>query len=371
MRWSTGGSRPATGNGDPDGETPGHSADAAQIQALLSELSRARLAISADLSAAAGALDDSRPDVASDMVAGARRELGGLLDPARRPGNTNPLVGTPASVPDGEGAGSDAGAPRPRRRLARALAGAAALVVAIAVVPQLTRGSSHPAQGATAAAPSPAIELASSEFARLSQRLTAADASPAAILAAGRSWHSAIARDLPAVAGRPGIASKAVTMLRLERTLLLVSPALQAPQNRTVAVTLAQSSDSLLAQLRRLAQPQVLALLPAAIQALPLSVPSKPTAPLAGARPVPVTGAAAPAGTSPAPAPAGPHPAAVNPTMPQQPSQPSPAPSVGSGLPVPVPPLPSTLGQGSGGGAQSGGLSQTVGNVLNGLGLGG
>ena len=37
---------------------------------------------------------------------------------------------------------------------------------------------------------------------------------------------------------------------------------------------------------------------------------------------------------------------------------------------VPLP-LPSTLGQLTGGGTDSGSLGQTVGNVLNGLGLGG
>ncbi len=370
MRWSTGGSRAATGNGDADGETAGHCADAAQIRALLHELSRARLAVSADLSAAAGALDDDRPDVASDMVAGARRELVDLLDPQRREGHPKPLGGVSESGSGADSAAPDPDGRRPRHRLARSLAAAAALVVAIAVVPQVTRSSGHPAPGAAAAAPSPSIELASSEFATLSQRLTAADASPAAILAAGRSWHSAIARDLPTVAGQLSTAGAAVTMLRLERTLLQVSPTLRAPQNRTVATALATASDSLLVQLRRLASPRVLAILPAAIQALPLSSPSKPTSPLAGATPAPATNAA---GTAPTQAPAGPDTGAANPTVPLPPGQPSPAPALGSGPPLPVPqlPLPSTLGRLTDGGAQSGGLRQTVGNVLNGLGLGG
>ena len=166
---------------------------------------------------------------------------------------------------------------------ARALAGAAALAVAIAVLPQITGSSSSHRSPAAAGAPSPAIHLASSEFTVLSKQLIAADASPAAILAAGRSWQSAVTRDLPSAASAPASASDLVTMLRAERTLLQVSPTLHAPQNRAVATTLATQSDSLLAQLRRLADPQVLAILPAAIQALPISAPAKPTTPVAGA----------------------------------------------------------------------------------------
>jgi hypothetical protein len=349
---------------------PDQPTDAAQIQALLHELSRVRLAVSADLSGAAGALDDNRPDVASDMVAGARRELAELLDPAREKYHPKALVSargasddeSPMEAPERNGRS-------PRHRLGRALAGAAALAVAIAVVPQMTRGSSHPSTGATAAAPSPSMELASSQFAMLSERLAAADASPAAILAAGRSWQAAISRNLPAVAGQAEVASTAVTMLRLERTLLQVSPTLRAPQNRTVAVTLAAASDRLLRQLRSLADPQVLAILPAAIQALPLS-PSKPTVPVTGATPAPTTAPAVASGTSAQP-PGGPQAAPTNPAAPQAPTQPTSAPSLGSGLPVPQLPLPSALGQLTGGGTQGDGLSQTVGQVLSGLGLGG
>jgi hypothetical protein len=357
VRWSIGASRAATGFGDADGETPGHSAEVAQIKALLSELSRARLAVSADLSAAAGALDDDRPDVASDMVAGARRELAGLLEPAAR----DRVVDEPdLDVSRGRGG--------PRHLLGRALAGAAALAVAIAVLPQITGSSSSHRSPAAAGAPSPAMHLASSEFTVLSKQLIAADASPAAILAAGRSWQSAVTRDLPSTASAPASASDLVTMLRAERTLLQVSPTLHAPQNRAVATTLATESDSLLAQLRRLADPQVLAILPAAIQALPISAPAKPTTPVAGATTAPTT-VAPPAGTTPAQPPTVPTTGGTNPTAPQAPTVP--APTVGPGVPVPPLPLPSTIGQLTGGGTQDGGLGQTVGDVLSGLGLGG
>jgi hypothetical protein len=376
VRWSIGGSRAATGNGDADEATPGHSAEAAQIQELLSELSRVRLAVSADLSAAAGALDDDRPDVASDMMAGARRELRELLDPARPsrliPTPSTQLVSAGAETADDKQATPRGSGGGPRRHVARALAGAAALAVAIAVLPQIAGGnSSHRAPGAAAAArPSPAMRLASSEFTMFSKQLIAADASPATILAAGRAWQSAVTRDLPSAASQASSAADLVTMLRAERTLLQVSPTLRAPRNHAVAASLATESDSLLARLRQLASPQVLAILPAAIQALPISAPSKPTSPVAGATPA-TAAVTPPSGTTGGEVPTAPTTGATNPTAPQVSSGPVPAPTLDPGLLVPQLPLPSTLGQLTGGGTQDGGLGQTVGDVLSGLGLGG
>jgi hypothetical protein len=178
-----------------------------------------------------------------------------------------------------------------------------------------------------------------------------------------------VTRELPTAASQASSASDLVTMLRAERTLLQVSPTLHAPQNRAVAATLATGSDSLLARLRQLATPQILAILPAAIQALPISAPSKPAAPLAGATAAPAT-VTPPSGTTVTQPPTVPTTGATNPAAPQTSTGPVPAPTLAPGLPVPQLPLPS-LGQLTGGGTQGGGLGQTVGDVLNGLGLGG
>ena len=383
MRWSKGGSRAATGGGDPataanrpEGgagsgnrliESPNGN-DAAQIQALLHTLSQVRLAVSADLSAAAGALEDERADIAAEVIAGARGELADLRAQARgREHAPSPFPRKPAAPP----ARVPGEQPRrPSHRLARALAGAAALVVAIAVVPQITRGAGHPAPGAagvTAVQPSPDIRLASSEFTTLSRQLLAADAAPATILAAERSWQGAIAGSLPSASTSVTAASAIVTMLRRQRALILASPALRVPANRELATSLAASSQNLLARLRRLADPHVLAALPTVLGALPLPGPDATTAPAAGASPTPATsdaptGPTSSTGTGSLPTPADPGSSAPTPPLP------SPIPGPGQ---VPPVPLPSTLGQLTGGAAGDGDLGQTVGNVLNGLGLGG
>ncbi len=409
MRWSKGGSRAATGNGDAaaaanqpergaaagDPSINGLSAnEAAQIQALLHSLSQVRLAVSADLSAAAGALEDGRADIAADVIAGARGELAELRAGVRRRESVpSPF---PRKVPvtvAGAGAGaeqpvdadtrvSEQAYRRPRHRLASALAGAAALAVAIAVIPQVTRGSSHPstAAGAQAVQQSPDIRLASSEFTVLSHRLLAADAAPATILAAERSWQGAVSSSLPTASRNAATASSVVTMLRQERTLLFASPALRLPANQALATTLVNSSQNLLTQLRRLADEPVLAILPTVLNALPLPPGSIPTVTKVGAGPTPApsTGPASGSGTGvgsgtgtgtgiptqPAPSPGAPDPTAL----------PS-APASNSPLQLPVPtavptPVQSTLSQLTGG-AGAGDLGQTVGNLLNGLGLGG
>ena len=355
MRWPNGGQPAATGSGDAGLDSPDHSADAAEIRALLKHLSQTRLAVSADLSAAAGALEDDRADIAADMFAGVERELA-RLRAAARPAASSPV--SPAPLTDTAEPGRLGFS---RHRLARAVVGAAALAVAIAVVPQFA-SSSHSSTGAAASAPaSPSMSLVSSQFTALTQRLTAADASPAAILAAGRSWQSAVARDLPAAATSVSSASTVVTMLRVERTLVQASPTLRAPQNRSVAAALASGPNSLLIQLRSLASPQVLQTLPAVIQALPLATTTTPGTTTAAAGPV--TGATPAAGTKPAQPTLPTAPAAGATTPPAPAVSPTTAPAGG----VTLPPLPSTLGQLTG---DQGGLGQTVGNVLNGLGLG-
>ena len=90
----------------------------------------------------------------------------------------------------------------------------------------------------------------------LSKRLIAADASPAAILAAGRSWQSAVTRDLPSAASqaveRVGPSSRCCA-----RSAPCCRCRRRCARRRTdaVAASLATESDSLLARLRRLASP--------------------------------------------------------------------------------------------------------------------
>jgi hypothetical protein len=385
VRWSNGGSRAATSGSETAANGSGAD-DAAQIQALLHSLSQVRLAVSADLSAAAGALEDDRADIAADVIAGARRELAEFraaahrreFAPSRFPRKVPVVVGGSgaAEPPVASEFRIPAQGIRPRQRLVRALAGTAALAVVIAVVPQVVRGGSHPSNGATGAPQSPNIRLASSEFTVLSQRLLAADASPATIVAAERSWQGAVATSLPTASTNVATASAVVAMLREERALLLASPALRAPADRTLTTSLAASSQSLLTRLRQLADPQVLAILPTVLNALPLAVPSTTTAPSAGATPAPGTGTAPTgptsstgAGSGSLPTPTVQSTGATNPSAPPSaPASDGPLPDPGNVLPVP---LPSTLGQLTGGGTVSGGLGQTVGDVLQGLGLGG
>jgi hypothetical protein len=378
------------GPDDPAG-VASRASEAAEIQALLRSLSQVRLAVSADLSAAAGALEDDRPDIAADVLSGARGELAELRARVRRREHLpSPFPQKVAVSVGGSGTAAPAGdvelrvpdqeVRRPRHLLARALAGAGALAIAIAVIPQITRSSSHPSNGtagATAVQQSPDIRLASSEFTLLSQRLLAADASPATIVTAERSWQGAVASSLPAASANTATASAVVTMLQQERTLLAASPALRAPANQALATALAASSQGLLTRLRELAHPQVLAILPTVLRAVPLRPTSASAAPTPGATrtpgvPVTPTGPTSGTGTGAVPTPAVPSAGATDPSVPPS----APAPSGGPvQLPVPDPtqllpvPLPSTLGQLPGG--DDTGLDQTVGSLLNGLGLAG
>ena len=387
MRWSKGGSRAATGGGDaataasrPERgagagdrltEAPGGN-DAAEIQALLHALSQVRLAVSADLSAAAGALEDDRADIAADVIAGARGELAHLRAqvhrcehaPSPNPPNPRKPAAPPARVPGEQPR-------RPSHRLARALAGAAALVVAIAVVPQVTRGAGHPAPGAagvTAVQPSPDIRLASSEFTMLSRQLLAADAAPATILAAERSWQGALAaqparrvdqrhrslghRDHAPPAARPDT--------RVARAARAGEPATrELPGSELAEPARAAAPARRPARARR---PSERARRPSASRAGRhdgAELPAPPPRPATSDAP---TGPTSSTGTGSPPTPADPSTSAPNPPLP------SPIPGPGQ---VPPAPLPSTLGQLTGGAAGDGDLGQTVGNVLNGLGLGG
>ncbi len=85
MRGSNGGSGAGPGGdetkgaADPKGSaSPVGPASAADVEEMLRALSQVRLSISAELSAAAGALDAQRPDVAREIFAGATADLARL-----------------------------------------------------------------------------------------------------------------------------------------------------------------------------------------------------------------------------------------------------------------------------------------------------
>jgi hypothetical protein len=275
-----------------DSPVGGPPAEAQDIQELLAGLSLLRLSMSAELSAAAGALEDQRPDVAADLVGGARIDLEKLrasvarerareLAPAMVGAGpeAQPLADSPAE--------SDDAAPvervvLPARRgvslanwQGRILAGALALGLALTVLPHDGSGGSPAKQGAAEAQQQFAdIKLVSSEFSTLRETLQSKSPAVAGVLAAGRNWNTAVARSLPDASTNATTATQIVELLREERTLL-AAPALSTPELREATLQLSSSADSLFARLRALASSQVLAVLPVVLTALPL--PTTPT----------------------------------------------------------------------------------------------
>jgi hypothetical protein len=339
--------------GQADSDLP---ADATDIEELLRSLSLARLAMAAELSAAAGALDDQRPDVAADLVLGAQSDLRTL-----RAGVVTRQAKelAPAFLAAGGGAGESSSqqparseeppaTPRRSIRLGRwqgkVLAGALALGVSLLVLPHAGGGSTRqsPPAGA-AAAPQQIIDvkLVSSEFSTLRDALQARTVAAPIVLTAGRNWHSALALSLVTASTHTGTATEIVKMLREERALL-ASPAMRTPALRAAAVSLKANSDSLFARLRRLADTKVLAVLPQAITALPLPLPVTPTpttAPGTGTSPTPkpqVTPDPQPS-TGPTTVPTAPVPPVNVPTQPAPTAAPTTAPPV---APIPLPTLP-------------------------------
>jgi hypothetical protein len=320
----------------PVGEPPSEAQD---IQELLAGLSLLRLSMSAELSAAAGALEEQRPDVAADLVGGARIDLEKLrasvarerareLAPAMVGASpeTQPLADSP---PESDDAAPVERVVLPARRgvglgnwQGRILAGALAIGLALMVLPDGGSGGSPAKPGASEAQHQLAdIKLVSSEFSTLRETLLSESPAVASVLAAGLSWHTAVARSLPDASTNATTATQIVEFLREERTLL-AAPALGAPRLREATLQLSSSADSLFARLRALASSQVLAVLPVVLTALPL--PTTPTP--ATATEAPGTNIVQPPASTPTPAEKG------NPVSPANP-QPS--------FAVPSAPLPS------------------------------
>jgi hypothetical protein len=318
-------------------------ADARDVEELLANLSLLRLALSAELSAAAGALDDQRPEVAADIIGGARIDLAKLrVSVARRQARRT----VPALV---GGAPEHATHGRPRRKVAlgnwqgRILAGALAVGLALMALPHSRGGGDATVSGSASAGSAQAqsidVKLVSSEFSTLRETLQSKAPAAASILAAGANWHTAVARTLPSASTHAATATQIVALLREERALL-ATPAMGTPAMRQAASELQSSADGLFSQLRSLATTQVLAVLPDVITALPLPT-TTPSAPLPSQTPAPTT--------APTPEPtATTSPDQGTPVTPVTPAPPTTAPSVPSpvtvptlpALPIPLPSLP-------------------------------
>jgi hypothetical protein len=342
-------------------ESTGHSpvdelpADAQDIEQLLASLSLLRLAMSAELSAAAGALEEQRPDVAADLVDGAHVELQQLrasvssrrareLAPALVGGGPEEPLSAIGSRQDGDAAPVMSAVPHARRGVGlghwqgRILAGALAIGLALMVLPHSGSGRAPTRPGAANAQPQAInVKLVSSEFTTLRETLESKTPAAASVLAAARNWHTAVARSLPVASTHAAAATQIVELLREERALL-GTPAMSTPQLRETAIELTNAADSLFARLRALASSQVLAVLPDVLTALP--IPSTTPAPAQSSEP-PSIAVPTPEGTPTAPDSSTPaSPAAPQPTFPA-PSSPAPATNPGlPALPLPLPSLP-------------------------------
>ena len=346
-------------------------ATAEDVQALIEGLSRLRLSASIDLSAAAGAMDAGRPEVAADLVAGTQVDLAHLRHAfLRREMEANDKELVSAGVGDrssgGAGGISDAdsvGSPRanesrgripaPLRHPGRILAGVALLAVTLLMAPRLDGGSDGSGGGGSASAAgqsqSPQIRLVSVEFQALQTTLRSPDATPAAVLEAGKKWQRAVTQSLSAASTHIETAGQLVLLLRQERTLIS-DAGLQSPALSEATLTLAGGSDTLLNTLRGMAEPPVLRTLPTTITVLP-SQPSGTTTPVS----TPSTGTATPTtggSASPAPEPTTGVPTTPattpTPTTPAEPtppdqSSPAPTPSPTTTTPTPSPSLPQTV----------------------------
>jgi hypothetical protein len=340
----------------PDPDLP---ADAKDIEELLASLSMLRLAMSAELSAAAGALDDQRPDVAADLVGGARSDLQKLRASVakQRARQLTPALVAAEPPSDKAGSGNEAPpgtVPAPRRTIRRAawqgriLVGALAVGLVLMVLPHGGGGGqSQQPSAATASQQATDVRLVSSEFTTLRQTLESKTPALASVMSAGQNWHTAVARTLPIASKQTSTATQIVELLREERALL-ATPAMRAPSMLQAALDLKTSADGLFTQLRALASEQVLAVLPEAITALPLPITS--LAP--SASPSTGTGVIPPPSDSPTTpptavqtpgTPSSPQPSLVAPNSPAPTTAPT-VPSLPLPLPIPLPSLPALPG---------------------------
>ena len=345
-------------DGSPDRELAGP-ATAEDVKALIEGISRLRLAASTDLSAAAGAMDAGRPEVAAELVAGTQVDLARLNHSFLRreqeaterelvsAGVGGRVAGHAGGIADADsssspGANEARNRPAPLRHPGRILAGVALLAVTLLMAPRLDGGAGSAGNAtATAAArsQSPQIRLVSAEFQALQSALRSPDATAAAVLEAGKNWQRAVSQSLSAASTHVQTASQLVLLLRQERTLIS-DAGQQSPALSEATQTLAGGSDTLLDTLRGMAEGPVLEALPTAITVLP-SQPSGGTStaatnPSTGETTSPAT--PTPGGSaSPAPEPtAGTTPTPVTTPTPSTPAQPTP-PAPSSPAPTPSP----------------------------------
>jgi hypothetical protein len=274
------------------------------IGEILGRVRELRLHLAADLSAAAGALDEGAPSVAADFVEADRQVIDDFVRRARaclEPAATEPAAAPAAAEPAAAEPGH--GFARQLVSTGRVLAAAAACLALAAVLYPVQTSSTD----AVAGRPVAESWEHFSDIAR-------SDASAAQVIAAADQLHESLA-DLIAEAGHdPAKMRQALHLLELERQLVL------RDRPAGASVVLAQS-QALLAQLA--------ALLPTGVPGVASAAVPKPSAtllvvPTAKGSPAPSPAAApepsaSPSAPAPAPAPA--------PTSSTPASSPSPSPS--------------------------------------------
>jgi hypothetical protein len=328
------------------------------LEALLAEIDGLRLRLTADLGAAAGALDAGAPEVARDALAGAQDDVAVFAlrsDRALQDAGAAAVAGEPAAVvrPLRRRAGQRLGV------LAPALTAAAALVaVLVGVVPSA---------GPTAAQ-RPPITSAAASYAEL-LRLHEAGASAPRLAAAVRRLRADVARLVALAADDPATAEQALRLLEQEAALLRTLDGEPLPPELA-------ASQRLLAALREAVRdagggvllagpPAVMPLLPPSVrppspQALDRTAVPQPRQGVAGGsapaveelrsvvppRPQPAPAASSTATSAPAQPPAEQQPAGEPEEQPAPQPEPSPQPSAS---PKPDPSDPRTWFGGSSG----------------------
>lgn len=296
-RWSRGreASRPAEARPETD----------PVIGDLLDDMRALRLHLTADLSAAAGAVEAGADAVAADFVAADRLLIEDFVRQARA--RLDPVAPEGGAAPATAAAATRDGAPLRRRLLpaAPALAAAAALAAVLyGVVP------GHAGSGAAGA-----TQPVAQSWQRFST-LARSDAPAAQVIAAANQLHASLESLIAAAGTDPAKARQALQVLELEQQLLLQDQ----PQGGAL----------LLAQTRALVV-RLTALLPGVATTAPtLLPPAAPTPPAARRR----RGFAASPAPSAAPVPS------ASPSA--QPASPAPAPTTS---PAPAPsPSPTQIG---------------------------
>lgn len=259
------------------------------IDDLLADVRDLRLSLAMDLSAAAGAVEDGAPDVATDFLAADRALLAEFLRRAREHLAVEPAEAAPAE------AEQPAVVPAPAHRLRRLLPAAPALAAAAALVAILT--GVVPTHGAGASVSGTPVAESWQHF----SHVAGSDASAAQVIAAAGELHESLETLIAAAGHDPAKARQALHMLELERQLVLRD----LPAGSSVVLA---QSQALVARLAAIA-PDVVAKTtrpkpaPPAIQA-PVATPSPAPSAAPAATTTPKTTSAPSPSASPSPSPA-------------------------------------------------------------------